>query len=390
MTNSTGGIGSETDKALLEAIGTPLDLTLCFGPGGADALRALVSAEQLLGDRRTRTVWLDELAALRGDTLVLCAPGGFTGPEPWGPVALSVADLRFERVVVLPTTFDSEIESVRDALAATRAIVFARDETALTQIGWLCDARLAPGPWSAGPGAATGGITDANAIGSEPTRPSVLLETFARVQALEEGAAPPELVRDANAVNLLRELLAARGPAWLATEWAGGRLTPLLGAPGVLAGSPASEAPRPIVGTAPQAPASQPEAPPVEASQPEAPRPIPVPDALRAQAAPAPPHAPLGTGAPAPLPRTEPAEPAPLPPSEPVAAPEAPISPPSEPEDAVGSGDDGDLGSREEARAGTAGHDRASAAREPLLARAGQAFLVGAAAAIKRFIGPGE
>jgi hypothetical protein len=78
MTNSTGGTGSGTDTALLEAIGAPRDLTLCFGPGGADALRALVSAEQLLGSLRTRTVWLDELAALRGDTLVLCAPGG-----PW-------------------------------------------------------------------------------------------------------------------------------------------------------------------------------------------------------------------------------------------------------------------------------------------------------------------
>jgi hypothetical protein len=359
MTNSTGGIGSETDKLLLEAIGTPPDLTLCFGPGAAEALRALVSAEQLLGARRTRTVWLDELAALRGDTLVLCAPGGFTGPEPWGPVALSAADLRFERVIVLPTAFDSEIESVREALAATRAIVFARDQTALEQIGWLCDARLTPEPWSA-TGAPAGvesvGADAEGPTGADSTRPSVLLETFARVRAIAGGTVPPELARDSNAASLLRELLAARGPAWLATEWVGGRLTPLLRAPGVLATPPVAAPPEPIVEVA---------------SEPQAPRPIPVPDGLRARFGEAPPYAPAGTAAPAPRP------------------PAVPAPDPNGPEDAVGSAD-GDVGPRAEAGTGAAGHDRASASREPLLARAGQAFLVGTAAAFRRFFGSGQ
>lgn len=390
MTNSTssagssptGGAASPTDAVLLEAIGTPSDLTLCFGPGGADALRALVAAEALLGTLRTRNVWLDELPALRGDTLVLLAPGGFTGPQPWGPVALGAADLRFEHVVVLPTTFDSEIESVREALSATRAIVFARDEASMTQIGWLCDARLAPEPWPTG---AASSPPAEGAAGGGSTRPSVLLEAYSRVLELRAGKLPPEMVRDSNANTLLRELLAARGPEWLATEWVGGRLTPLLRAPGVLA---APEAPAPAAAAPPPPPLRRPIAPTTPVAAPEAPVAPPI-SASTATATSAPPHAPAGTAAPAPrppvVPAAEPSEPA----SEPVPATDAEATPPMEEPDAVRSGD-GDLGGRASAGAGAAGDERAAPAREPLLARAGQALFVGAAAAFKRFRGPGS
>lgn len=376
MTNSTssagssptGGAASPTDAALLEAIGTPSDLTLCFGPGGADALRALVAAEALLGQLRTRNVWLDELPAMRGDTLVLLAPGGFTGPRPWGPVALGAADLRFEHVVVLPATFDSEIESVREALSATRAIVFARDEASMTQIGWLCDARLAPEPWPAG---AAPSAPAEGAAGAGSTRPSVLLEAYARVLELQAGKLPPEMVRDSNANTLLRELLAARGPEWLATEWVGGRLTPLLRAPGVLEAPEAPAAAAPARTPSPS-PSRSPIAPP--------------PPSLRPT--PGPPHAPAGTAAPAPRPPVVPAAEQPASVSEPVPAAGAETALPEEAPDAVPSGD-GDLGRGASARAGAAGDERAAPPREPLLARAGQALFVGAAAALKRFRGPG-
>jgi hypothetical protein len=373
--SSTGGGASPTDTALLEAIGTPPDLTLCFGPGGADALRALVAAETLLGQLRTRNVWLDELPSLRGDTLVLCAPGGFTGPQPWGPVALGAADLRFERVVVLPCAFDSEIESVREALSTTRAIVFAQDDAALTQIGWLCDARLAPAPWPAG-------VTPAaSEAAGESTRPSILLEAYARVRELQAGRMPPEMVKDSNASTLMRELLAARGPEWVATEWVGGRLTPLLRAPGVLA-APEAPAPPP-----PPVPRVAPLSPTAVAAAPDAPAaPITPPAPART---PAPPHAPAGTAAPA-LPPTAPRGGDQAPAFEPGSAvPAAETEPPMKEPDAVPSGD-GDLGRRTDGGAGAAGDERAAPAREPLLARAGQALFVGAAAAFKRFRGPGS
>lgn len=349
MTNSTSGAGSSstgggaspTDAALLEAIGTPPDLTLCFGPGSADALRALVAAETLLGQLRTRNVWLDELPALRGDTLVLCAPGGFTGPQPWGPVALGAADLRFERVVVLPAAFDSELESVREALSATRAIVFAQDEAALTQIGWLCDARLAPAPWPAG------AAPSASEAAGGTTRPSTLLEAYARVRELQAGKMPPEMVKDSNASTLLRELLAARGPEWVATEWVGGRLTPLLRAPGVLAAPEAPEPPPPPI-------------PPMPRVAPLSPTPAVAPEAAE-------------------TPSSKPA----------AAGPAAEAESPHPEPDAVRSAD-GDLGRRADGGAGAAGDERAAPAREPLLARAGQALFVGAAAAFKRFRGPGS
>jgi GT2 family glycosyltransferase len=59
------------------------------------------------------------------------------------PRALGIAELRFERVIVLPSSFDVTEDVVREALERSRATVFARERESLTRIEGMCDARLA-------------------------------------------------------------------------------------------------------------------------------------------------------------------------------------------------------------------------------------------------------
>ena len=129
---------------LLEAIGDPYDLTLVRTPGNlGDALIAAGTAE-LLADHVYREVDLEGLCSAEGDTVVLQGSGAFCRPyHEVMPRALAVAELRFRRVIVLPSSFDTAEETVRDALARSRAIVFARERVSASKLVSLCDVRLA-------------------------------------------------------------------------------------------------------------------------------------------------------------------------------------------------------------------------------------------------------
>jgi exopolysaccharide biosynthesis predicted pyruvyltransferase EpsI len=130
---------------LLEAIGDESDLTLVRAPGnlGDELIRA--GTHRLLAGHRFREITVDELPAARGRTVLLPGGGAWCRAyHEWMPYALAIAELRFERVIVLPSSFDPGEDSVRHALEKTRATVFARERESLQRIQPLCEARLAP------------------------------------------------------------------------------------------------------------------------------------------------------------------------------------------------------------------------------------------------------
>ncbi len=59
------------------------------------------------------------------------------------PAVLGVLERHFDRVIVLPSSFDPAEDRVRAALAASRATVFARERESYRRIAGLCEARLA-------------------------------------------------------------------------------------------------------------------------------------------------------------------------------------------------------------------------------------------------------
>jgi GT2 family glycosyltransferase len=118
-------------RSLLEAIGQPRDLTLVRGPGQDPEGAPLASARELLADHIYREIPFESVCEARGDTVLLDGSPGFVRrAERLMPRALAVAELRFERVIVLPTAVDLSCDPVREVLSRTRATVFADDLTA--------------------------------------------------------------------------------------------------------------------------------------------------------------------------------------------------------------------------------------------------------------------
>lgn len=99
--------------------------------------------------RLFRSVHFEELS-LREDPpargeLALIAGGGAWSQQYHEvlPAALRSIEERFDRVVVLPSSFDVKVDEVRRTLAQTKATVFARERPSLRAIDELCTADLA-------------------------------------------------------------------------------------------------------------------------------------------------------------------------------------------------------------------------------------------------------
>jgi hypothetical protein len=130
--------------AIFEALGDPADLTLVRGVGNRGDELIWAGTRQLFAERIYRETDLEGLPAASGHTVVLAGGGAFSRAyHEIMPRALAVAELRFERVLVLPSSFDPSEDVVRDALARSSATVFAREEESYRRIAPLCDARLA-------------------------------------------------------------------------------------------------------------------------------------------------------------------------------------------------------------------------------------------------------
>lgn len=79
-----------------------------------------------------------------GELAIVSGGGAWCAPyHEVLPAALRAIEARFERVVVLPSSFDVGVEEVRGTLAGTKAVVFAREHVSWRAIRPLCDAGLA-------------------------------------------------------------------------------------------------------------------------------------------------------------------------------------------------------------------------------------------------------
>jgi GT2 family glycosyltransferase/exopolysaccharide biosynthesis predicted pyruvyltransferase EpsI len=131
-------------QEILQAIGATQDLTLIRGLGNFGDELIWAGTRELLRDRAFREIDADELSESDGHTALICGGGAFCHPyHEIMPHVLAVAELRFEQVILLPSTFDTSVDVVRDALERTRAVVFARERESYGRLQPLCDAHLA-------------------------------------------------------------------------------------------------------------------------------------------------------------------------------------------------------------------------------------------------------
>lgn len=144
-------------KILREVAGSP-DVTFIRGPGnvgdhliyaGTRRLLAGVPYKEVVVQRRKDTFGrklsdASRIGDLRGHTALVTGGGAWCRPfhGMWPPL-VPLIEARFERVVVLPSSVDVSVEKVREALARTGALVFARERESHRQLQGLCETEIA-------------------------------------------------------------------------------------------------------------------------------------------------------------------------------------------------------------------------------------------------------
>jgi len=133
----------ESRARLLRLIEGDDDVTFVRGYGnvGDDLIQA--GTRRLLSGRQYREVGILDPGDAGGHTALLSGSGGWCRSYHPMPRHLQEVESRFERVILLPSSFDVSVEEVRRALSCTKAKVFAREAVSYDQIRDLCDADLA-------------------------------------------------------------------------------------------------------------------------------------------------------------------------------------------------------------------------------------------------------
>ncbi len=134
----------ESRQLLLDVLDSADSPTIVRPYGNIGDELIWAGTRELLGARIHREISVDDLSSERGELAVISGGGGWCRAfNEFMPEVLEIAEQRFERVVVLPSTFEVDVERVRSALARTSALVFAREPVSYAAIRDLCDARLA-------------------------------------------------------------------------------------------------------------------------------------------------------------------------------------------------------------------------------------------------------
>src|SRR5215469_13536633 len=133
----------DSRDVLLRAIGEPEDLTFIrlYGNIGDELIYA--GTRHLLARRFYKEVSVRNLGGVSGHTALVAGCGGWCGPYHDMVEHLPVIETKFERVIIMPSSFDVSVSSVRSTLATTQALVFAREKKSFDDICRLCDARIA-------------------------------------------------------------------------------------------------------------------------------------------------------------------------------------------------------------------------------------------------------
>lgn len=135
---------AESRAMLLEAIGPTPDLTFIRPHGNIGDELIWAGVRELLGGHVYREIGVDALPGARGELAVIGGGGAWSRRfHAYMPEVLAIAELRFERVIVLPSTFEIAEDRVRAALERSNALVFARELDSYRQIRGFCRARLA-------------------------------------------------------------------------------------------------------------------------------------------------------------------------------------------------------------------------------------------------------
>ncbi|MEP7272001.1 MAG: glycosyltransferase [Acidobacteriota bacterium] len=128
---------------ILAALEGASEFTLVRGYGNIGDQLIYAGTRALFSGRRYREVSVLELEGITGQLGVVIGGGAWCRAFEGMAIRLPEIEQRFERVIVLPSSFDLESRAVSTSLSKTKALAFARERTSYEQIRGICQAELA-------------------------------------------------------------------------------------------------------------------------------------------------------------------------------------------------------------------------------------------------------
>lgn len=130
-------------KKLLGELTGADSVVFITGSGNTGDKLIFAGTRALLSGKKVRECRRDRLPKSGGAVAAITGSGGWCKSYHSWPAYLPEIEARFDKVVVLPSSFDLSEPSVFQALRKTRAKVFARERVSYKQIRDWCDADLA-------------------------------------------------------------------------------------------------------------------------------------------------------------------------------------------------------------------------------------------------------
>lgn len=130
-------------QQILGALDRAGDITLIRGYGNLGDELIFAGTRQLLCGVRYRETSVDNLDGVRGELGLVTGGGAWCGEFDYMAKLLPEIERRFASVIVLPSSYDPNVESVRRILAGSQALFFARERVSYDLIRGICRAELA-------------------------------------------------------------------------------------------------------------------------------------------------------------------------------------------------------------------------------------------------------
>lgn len=130
-------------KKLIKLLDGSSDITFIRAWGNIGDQLIYAGTRQLLSNHNYQEAHISELKGLKGHTALISGGGSWCKAFHTMPKFLPIVEELFDRVIILPSSFDVSVEHVKHALLNTKAIVFAREEESYRQIRNLCSADIA-------------------------------------------------------------------------------------------------------------------------------------------------------------------------------------------------------------------------------------------------------
>lgn len=130
-------------KKILNIIGAEEDITFFVSWGNIGDHLIWEGTRQLLSERNFKEVSINSAKNTEGKVAIITGGGGWCRPFHAMPSFLQDIEERFDKVVVLPSSFDTSVDVVKKEISTSKAFFLCRELYSYNAIKDLCNADFA-------------------------------------------------------------------------------------------------------------------------------------------------------------------------------------------------------------------------------------------------------